>query len=87
MEETEEVKEKKKTQSRKFIVWVVWLLITLCIIVFGMVIKPEISDSMKSLVEKVLDYFENISMLYLGANVLQKLGFAASEALKEKKDV
>ena len=81
--------EKSKMQSRKFVVWVVWLVLAVAIIVSStviMVILHEVNDILVTTTEKVLSWFFYISMMYLGVNVGQKAAFAISNALKKDKD-
>ena len=68
----------KKTDSRKFVVWLVWLLIALAIGVYTFIAKDS------SLLEKVLGWFFSLSMMYLGVNVGQKGALAFADALKNK---
>lgn len=68
----------KKTDSRKFIVWLVWLLIALAISVYTFITKDSV------LLEKVLSWFFILSMMYLGVNVGQKGALAFADALKNK---
>lgn len=68
----------KKTDSRKFIVWLIWLLITLAISVYTFIAKDT------NLLEKVLGWFFTLSMMYLGVNVGQKGALAFADALKNK---
>ena len=68
----------KKTDSRKFIVWLVWLLIALAISVYTFIAKDS------ELLEKVLGWFFTLSMMYLGVNVGQKGALAFADALKNK---
>lgn len=68
----------KKTDSRKFIVWLVWLLIVIAISVYTFIVKNA------SLLEKVLEWFFILSMMYLGVNVGQKGALAFADALKNK---
>ena len=68
----------KKTDSRKFIVWLIWLLITLAIGVYTFIAKDS------HLLEKVLSWFFTLSMMYLGVNVGQKGALAFADALKNK---
>lgn len=68
----------KKTDSRKFIIWLVWLLITLAISVYTFIAKDS------TLLEKVLGWFFTLSMMYLGVNVGQKGALAFADALKNK---
>ena len=68
----------KKTDSRKFIVWIVWLIIALAISVYTFIAKDT------ALLEKVLGWFFTLSMMYLGVNVGQKGALAFADALKNK---
>lgn len=68
MEEVTEEKKTNKLQSRKFVVWLTWLVITIGVIILSFVK----SDSTDSLILEVLKYFFGVSMLYLGVNVAQK---------------
>ena len=68
----------KKTDSRKFIVWLIWLIITLAISVYTFIAKDA------TLLEKVLGWFFTLSMMYLGVNVGQKGALAFADALKNK---
>lgn len=68
----------KKTDSRKFVIWLVWLLITLAISVYTFIAKDT------TLLEKVLGWFFTLSMMYLGVNVGQKGALAFADALKNK---
>ena len=68
----------KKTDSRKFVVWLVWLLIALAIGVYTFIAKDT------ALLEKVLGWFFTLSMMYLGVNVGQKGALAFADALKNK---
>lgn len=70
-----------KLSSRKFIVWLVWLLITL-----GIVIVSLIRNTGDNLLSDVIQDFFYISMLYLGMNVTQKGVASISEAIKSKDD-
>jgi hypothetical protein len=81
--------EKSKMQSRKFVVWVAWLVLAVAIIVSStviMVILHEVNDILVTTTEKVLSWFFYISMMYLGVNVGQKAVFALSDALKKKQE-
>lgn len=68
----------KKTDSRKFVVWIVWLIIALAIGVYTFIAKNS------ALLEKVLGWFFTLSMMYLGVNVGQKGALAFADALKNK---
>ena len=74
----------EKLKSRKFAVWVVWLIITILVIIFCtavMIITHSITQELTSLIEKVLGWFFAISMMYLGVNVGQKAAFAIGDAI------
>ena len=84
-----EEKESKKTDSRKFVVWLVWLIITIRVIAWCalvMIITKQIQDQLIGLVEKSLSYFFAVSMMYLGVNVGQKVGLAFAEKLLKQED-
>ena len=68
----------KKTDSRKFVVWLVWLVMVLAIGVYTFIAKNS------ALLEKVLGWFFTLSMMYLGVNVGQKGALAFADALKNK---
>lgn len=81
-----------KLSSRKFAVWLMWLIITVLVIlsstIMSIVIKEE---SLSEIVKQSLDSFYKVSMMYLGMNVGQKTAFAISDIFKkfnkeEKKD-
>lgn len=81
------MEETKKTDSRKFVVWIVWLIVTLAVIAWCTVViiaTKQIADSIVSLAEKILSYFFAVSMMYLGVNVGQKMGLAFADALTTK---
>lgn len=73
-----EKNETKKTDSRKFIVWLIWLLICIAISIYTFIVKNE------ALLTKTLEYFFALSMMYLGVNVGQKGVLAIADALKNK---
>lgn len=75
----EKTQTDSKLSSRKFVVWLVWLVITAGTVVYMFIAKDS------ALVEKTLDSFFYISMMYLGMNVGQKVGFAISDALVKNK--
>lgn len=80
-------KETKKTDSRKFVVWLTWLIITILVIAWCavvMIVTKQIVESLVSLAEKTLAWFFAVSMMYLGVNVGQKVGFAFADALTTK---
>ena len=79
----------KKTDSRKFVVWLVWLIITILVIAWCalvMIITKQIQDQLIGLIEKALAYFFAVSMMYLGVNVGQKVGLAFAEKLLNKEE-
>lgn len=79
----------EKLKSRKFAVWLVWLVLTVIILLFCalvMIITKEITESMTSLIEKTLSWFFAISMMYLGVNAGQKAALAVSDALNKKEE-
>ena len=81
--------ETKKTDSRKFVVWLVWLIITILVIAWCalvMIITKQIQDQLIGLIEKSLAYFFAVSMMYLGVNVGQKVGLALAEKLLNKEE-
>lgn len=81
--------EKGKMQSRKFLVWITWLIITIAVIAFCTIVMfctHSIVESMTSLIEKTLGWFFAVSMMYLGANAGQKVGLAVSEAIAKNKE-
>ena len=83
MENTDD-KITKKTNSRKFVVWMVWLILSIAAIGFGVVVvimSKTMGDTMVGLIEKVLYWFFAISMMYLGMNVGQKVGISLSDNL------
>ena len=58
--------ETKKTDSRKFVVWLVWLIITILVIAWCalvMIITKQIQDQLIGLIEKSLAYFFAVSMM------------------------
>ena len=75
----EKTQTDSKLSSRKFVVWLVWLIITAGTVVYMFISKDS------TLVEKTLDSFFYVSMMYLGMNVGQKVGFAISDALGKNK--
>lgn len=79
--------ETKKTDSRKFIVWIVWLFVTLGVIAFCvavMIITKKFADNLVGLIEKSLSWFFAISMMYLGVNVGQKVGLAFADKISKQ---
>lgn len=84
-EKTEE--KPSKLQSRKFVVWLVWCIIAIVNLVIDAIIiiyTRNVTEEMMSLTEKVLGWFFAVSMMYLGMNAGQKVGFAISDALTSK---
>lgn len=65
---------KKKTASRKFAVWLVWLALTIGVLIYAFIKNDS------KLLSQLVEYFFYISMMYLGMNVGQKIGFAAADA-------
>ena len=85
----EKTEDKNKLQSRKFVVWVAWLVLAVAIIVSStviMVILHEVNDILVTTTEKVLSWFFYISMMYLGVNIGKKAVFALSDALMKKQE-
>lgn len=60
-EETE-----KKLTSRKFIVWLLWSLLSVAVVVMGFIRDSE------TLIIKVFEYYFFVSALYIGGNVATK---------------
>ena len=79
MEEKKKEPEQKKMTSRKFLVWVVWVIITIGIIVLSF-FKKDSDDLVKTGLQDL--FF--ISLTYLGVNGIQKVGFAVSDAISSK---
>jgi uncharacterized membrane protein YfcA len=78
MNSTDTSGTQKKTDSRKFIVWLVWLIIAIAVGIYTFITKePE-------LLENTLDHLFVISMMYLGVNVGQKGVLAIADAIKHK---
>ena len=81
-------KEKaSKFQSRKLVVWCVWGGIT--VVVAAVVIICCIKNILEAktaieLLTAVIQDFFYISLLYLGVNAGQKIGFAVSDAIANK---
>lgn len=85
--EVEVTENTSKLQSRKFIVWLVWLVITVLVIAFctaTMIVTRQIVESLTLLIEKTLAWFFAISMMYLGVNVGQKVGVALADSINTK---
>ena len=84
-----EEEKNKKTDSRKFIVWIVWLVIAILLIGFSaiaMIVTKKFTDNLVGLIENSLSWFFAISMMYLGVNVGQKVGLAFAESFLKKKE-
>lgn len=73
------MEEEKKMTSRKFLVWIVWVIITIGIIVLSF-FKKDSDDLVKTGLQDL--FF--ISLTYLGVNGIQKVGFAVSDAISSK---
>ena len=65
--------------SRKFLVWIVWVIITIAIVVLSF-FKKDSDDLVKTGLQDL--FF--ISLTYLGVNGIQKVGFAVSDAISSK---
>lgn len=72
---TQTTENSTKLNSRKFAVWLIWLLITLAVGVYTFIAHED------ALLAHTLDNFFTLSMMYLGMNVAQKAGFALADAL------
>ena len=79
MEEKKKETEEKKMTSRKFLVWIVWVIITIGIVVLSF-FKKDSDDLVKTGLQDL--FF--ISLTYLGVNGIQKVGFAVSDAISSK---
>lgn len=84
---TGEKEKASKFQSRKFLVWIVWGVITFVVAVVVIIccIKNilEAKTAIELLTAVIQDFFY-ISLLYLGVNAGQKIGFAVSDAIANK---
>lgn len=81
--------EKKKTDSRKFIAWITWLAILIVAFVITLsviVITKNVPTQVMDFVMAIIQYFFWVTMLYLGANVGQKVGLAFADIKKEEKE-
>lgn len=82
-------REEKKIGSRKFLVWLTWLVIAvieLAVTIICLIVTKTIPDSMIELMETGLSYLFFISLTYLGVNLGQKIGLAyAGKETKEEK--
>lgn len=87
LEETEE--SKKKMNSRKFVVWVVWVFLAVATLVIGTIVMlatKSYPETVIDLIKLVLGYLFYISLTYLGVNGIQKVGFAISDVLAKKEE-
>ena len=78
-----------KLQSRKFVVWVTWLIVAVISIVLAgitVILTKQFTEYVASLTEKVLSWFFAISMMYLGVNVVQKGAFAIADVFAKKEE-
>lgn len=81
--------KKKKTSSRKFLVWLTWLVVAVLSMIVAVVvlaITKNLPDSMIDIIKTVLSYLFYVSMMYLGVNAGQKIGVAVSDAMSTKKE-
>ena len=87
--------EKNKLESRKFLVWITWLVLALSLIIictmFLFVVKSsekftEIANIAIEFIKQILGWFFIISSVYLGVNVTQKVGLAIADIFTSKKD-
>ena len=84
-----EEEKSKKTDSRKFVVWITWLVISILVIAWCavvMIVTHQIVEGLVSLIEKTLAWFFAISMMYLGVNVGQKVGLAFADKIIPKEN-
>ena len=84
-----EEEKSKKTDSRKFVVWITWLVISILVIAWCavvMIVTHQIVEGLVNLIEKTLAWFFAISMMYLGVNVGQKVGLAFADKLMPKEE-
>lgn len=82
--ETGDKEKAHKFQSRKFLVWIVWGIITFVIATVVIVCCAKNIMEAKTAIElltAVIQDFFYISLLYLGVNAGQKIGFAVSDAI------
>ena len=78
-----------KLQSRKFTVWLVWLIIAVLVLaVFGIsvIVTKNTNEKLIDLFSNTLQNFFVISAIYLGVNVLQKGAFAIADVFAAKKE-
>lgn len=81
----EEKKLKEKMSSRKFVVWITWLVIfalSVALDIIVLIITKNFPESLIELTTLVVSSFFKISALYLGVNFGQK----AVYAIKDKKE-
>lgn len=86
----DENEKNKKIESRKFVVWITWLVITIFVLIWCgtiMFITKKLTDNLIGLAEKVLSWFFAVSMMYLGMNVSQKVGLAFADSIFRKEDI
>lgn len=79
--------KQSKLKSRKFIVWIVWGVITTAVVALGLLeVVKNGTDNSADLIKAVLGYFFGVSMLYLGVNVGQKIGLNLTDYLSDKSE-
>lgn len=69
----------EKIKSRKFLVWIVWVVLILgALVICGVVlaIQKELPESLIGSLDSIISYFFFISLAYLGFNFGQKIGLA-----------
>jgi len=72
----ENTENKNKMTSRKFLVWITWL-----ILMIGIIVLSFVRNTGDDLISSALQDFFFVSITYLGVNGVQKVGFAVSDAL------
>lgn len=80
---------KNKLSSRKFIVWLTWLILSAIVIVLDITVLTITKAFPESLIEfskLMMKYFFTISGLYLGLNVGQKVAFAYKDTKVQPKE-
>ncbi len=78
-----------KLQSRKFTVWLVWLIIAalvLAVLGISVIVTKNTNEKLIDLFSNTLQNFFVISAIYLGVNVLQKGAFAIADVFTAKKE-
>lgn len=72
----EEIQEigNKKTNSRKFFVWILWSLLIIALVVIGFIRNND------EIIIKTIEYYFFISVAYIGGNCVSK----GINAYKEK---